>query len=53
MMLDNEEGINNSDELSKNLELKLLLQEQVKNALIRSPFCSIKDTDASSAYFLN
>ncbi len=31
MMLDNEEGINKSDELStKKLELKHLLQEQVK-----------------------
>ncbi len=50
-MLENEEGINKSDELSKKLELKHLLQEQVKNALIRSSFCSVKDMDAPSAYF--
>ncbi len=54
MMLENEEGINKSDELSKKLELKHPLQEQVKNALIiRSSFCSVKDMDAPSAYFLN
>ncbi len=52
MMLENEEGINKSNEFSKKkLKLKHLLQEQVKNALIRSRFCSVKDMDAPSAFF--
>lgn len=37
----------------KRQELNLLLQEQVKGALIRSRYCSIKDMDAPSTFFFN
>ncbi len=33
------------------VHIKNLLQEQVKNALIRSRFCSVKDMDAPSTCF--
>lgn len=52
MLLDNEEGIIYNVELStKKLKLKHLLQKQVKNALIRPHFCSIKDMNAPSTHF--
>ncbi|XDV49743.1 hypothetical protein PO909_018933 [Leuciscus waleckii] len=51
---------NNNNELvhddalqKKNKELGTFLQEQVKTALIRARFCSIKDMDTPSTYFFN
>jgi len=55
-----EQGIFNNNELvhddalrKKNKELGTFLQEQVKKALIRARFCSIKDMDTPSTFFFN
>lgn len=49
----NDEETGNNELHTKRLELRSLLQEKVKGALVRSQYIQLKDMDASSTFFFN